>query len=206
MPTVNQYLAEIRKRYPLVQVDDALLNELRRREGEGSGIESVLTDAASYYQTQAGPFDIFEKVRKAGSEGFARRRAQNAADFADTEERLRQNAKNDTSAFEERQSNLGLLRSGLTAAGSGKIASDLTKNIGRADIQRSIADADLALKEAGFNADLGSQTINMSKNLYNQDLGTSKFVSDLLQSPSLDSIPDNILRQILEQLGYTVTA
>lgn len=206
---VNQYLAAIRQKYPLTQVDQGLLTELQRRQNEGASVDQVLNDSAGYYQTQKTPFDIFQPVSDAAKAGFEARRTANTQDFNDTATRLRQEATNDTSALEERGNSLGLLRSGLTAAGEGKIQSDLSNNVGRADIQRAISDADLALKEAGFNADLSTQTLSLAnstnQNNNSSNLANSNFITQLLQSPNLDSIPDNILRQILQQLGYNVT-
>ncbi|MCR4307788.1 MAG: hypothetical protein NUV80_04445 [Candidatus Berkelbacteria bacterium] len=148
---------------------------------------------------------LFKPVREAGAASFGAQRGRIGADFGDLETRLRQEAVNAESGMSERFNQLGLLQSGLTAAGTGKIRSDLTTNLARKDIERTIAEADLALKEAGFNADIGAKTLDLAKSNRQEGMTGSNLAYQMLQSPGWADIPPRLQEQILQALGFTIS-
>jgi len=178
---------------------------------------------------------LLKPVGEAYKKSTAAQRKGLDVDFGAIKTRLKEEAGLAESGLTSKFANYNLLQSGATAAGLGKIASDTTQNISKADINRQISQADLTLKEAGFMSDLGGQTTsnltntlenrrgkNMALDLNQQELGMRKELqkwnidlSKITKATDLYTTPDVIsnmydsnpdfLKQLLESLGYTVT-
>jgi hypothetical protein len=101
---------------------------------------------------------------------IAQQKSQNVANTAELKTRLKENAGYATTGFNQQRQNLGLLESGGTAAGLGKISSDLGANLNKTDIQQAINDADLVLKQAGFASDTSTKVFNYATGLQNADI------------------------------------
>lgn len=85
-----------------------------------------------------------------------------------------------TKALEERQNQLGLLQSGLTAAGEGDIQKTLNTNLGTNEQQRASRLAQIALQRAG----LAQKRTNLT-NKYNADINAAV---DQLLNPKLTQL------------------
>lgn len=93
---------------------------------------------------------------------------RSADTLADT---LRKQAIVSTRGLEERQNQLGLLQSGMTAAGLGDIQKTLNKNIGQSEQDRAAQLATLALQRSGYGlkrAEIGQQYQASISDLVNQ--------------------------------------
>lgn len=122
---------------------------------------------------------LYAPLQQAGASKFAAYKNANAADFGDLKSRLQEDASNNTKGLEEGLNSRGLLYSGVNAANQGKIQRDLTNNIGRADIERAVKDADLVLQEAGYNTDLQGKIESKASQLADQEYGRRKQASDI---------------------------
>lgn len=146
-------------------------SEIDRILAELSGLQapSISQGERSGFLNQA--TELYRPLREKKLASFGARRGEIGQSFADLETRLREGAVGEQKGFEEDTNRLGLLQSGKTAAGIGKIRGNLTRDLGSAAIQRAVAEADLALEQAGFETDLARQI---------EDRATS-FANELLQ-------------------------
>jgi len=169
---------------------------------------------------------IYDPMLKASKASIGAQKGALGLDFEDLKKRLREVAGVSKAGLTESMSRYGLLRSGRTAAGIGKIQETLASDIGKADIQRTIAEANLTLQGAQFEADirgrglaefeklrpgsLEQQQLQLQRELqkFNIDINQFKTFTDFSANPfaseSLESNRD-LYRQLLEKLGLTVT-
>lgn len=122
---------------------------------------------------------LYAPLQQAASSKFSAYKSANAADFADLKTRLQEDASKNTQGLEEGLNKRGLLYSGVNAANQGNIQKELTRNVGRADIERAIKDADLVLQEAGYNSDLQGKIESKASQLAEQEYGRRKQRSDI---------------------------
>lgn len=102
-------------------------------------------------------------------------------------------AKNAQSAFEERQNQLGLLQSGNTAAGNGKIASDLSNNTAQNESSRAQALAQVALQRAGIQTNIANvQTSAATQKLSLDAQAAALTAKQTLTSQGIDSQSANL--------------
>jgi hypothetical protein len=164
---------------------------------------------------------MYDPVLAAGRASTTAQRAGLGLDFEELKKRLREVAGQSEAGLTESMSRYGLLESGRTAAGIGKIQENLSSDIGKADIQRAIAEANLVLEGASFEADvrkdyLGQLTggtgslrqIQLAENLqkFNIDLTKFKTFQDFYADPfNIQNVPSDLKKSMLESLGYTVT-
>lgn len=179
------------------------------------------SEVGNYFTDQA--TKEFAPAQSLISSKFGALQSRNAQDFGDTETRLRDEAQRNEQGTIDKFSNLGLLQSGATAAGIGKVRSGLSTDINRNSINRAIADADLALQEAGAmtqnaqgmttragqlrdnaRVDTNDQ-FNRQLQQSNFDFSKIKSGSDLLMAPEFNDLlldsPD-LARQLLQQFGF----
>lgn len=133
-------------------------SEIDQILAELSGLQapSISQAERSNFLNQA--TELYRPLRERKLTSFNARKGDIASTYADVETRLKEGAVGQQSGMEEDFNRLGLLQSGKTAAGIGKIRTNLSKDISSAAIKRAIDEADLALEQAGFETDLAKQT------------------------------------------------
>lgn len=155
--------------------------------------------------------------------------AASEAEYTDLADRIRKEAKSAGTGLTEKMNRYGLLRSGATAAGLGDIAQNEQKAINQADVQRQIARSGINMNVADFESKIkqaiADETVNTRKQdladiqgqgeyglqretqKLSNELAKFKSVEDLYSNPYVvGGLPDDILKQFLESIGYTVTA
>lgn len=123
---------------------------------KNNAAKSSSTTAAS---TVAKPKDYTKEINKlydpllaASDASLVANKAALNDEFTNLSSSLKEAAGKSEAGLTESMNRYGLLESGRTAAGIGKIQSDLSLNTGKADIQRAIAEADMVLQNVQYKA------------------------------------------------------
>lgn len=208
MATGADFLATIKSVYPYVQETPGLINELNRRAAQGATIDQILTDAPGYGEVSAGAKQYAENRLKPTYNATLNDIAlqgnkldlsgiQAGQAYDELTKTLNEAAKNAQASMEERNNQLGLLQSGNTAAGEGKIASDLSSKLGNAAQVKANALADIALQRAGLANTSALATAN-----YGNDLTDA--INKLLEGGN--STRSDMLKQIADAKAAQVKA
>lgn len=237
MANVNDYLSAIRQRYPYVQIDDSLNTELKRRANEGATVDQVLNDSAGYSQTQP---SFLKPLTQQDQQGFQTQAANeinptfNAQrglvnqDYTDLSSRLKENQNYARTGIMTNQANSGFLQTGGTNDQLAYQQRDTTNQLNRADLQRTLDNANLALQNAqavsgrsnelysnelgrrtgnfnfGANATSGLGGLGLQQTAQKQNYGLNQAQSlqGLAYNPMWQGLDSNIKRQILTSLGF----
>lgn len=185
MASAQELLSSIQSIYPYIDTGGNLMNELGRESAEGATGQQAINNAAGFSEVGTGANNAASALYKPsldtslnqidlGNQGLD----QNATDinrqYDTAGNTLKQNASDSTNGLKENFNNLGLLQSGLTGAGLGKIQSDLNTNLGNSEADRSSNLANIALQRAGLNVQKTAAT-----NTYQQNV--NDYVTKLLQ-------------------------
>jgi len=153
------------------------------------------------------------------------------AEYDDLAARIRENAGDAGNSLGNKMSQLGLLRSGATAAGLGNIEREKSSSLSKADIQRSISRSGLKMTSADFESKIKQAIADSTVATTGTDLSEItgqgeygwqrereqladklsgwKSISDIYADPySLEGFESEqgrkILAEFLESIGYTV--
>lgn len=202
MASAQELLTGLKQYYPYIEETPGLTAELSRRSGQGANLGNILSDAPGYSEVASGARNnasgIYGPTYQAGQTQLDLQDQSAQGDITDTNRTydnllrtLREGAANSTTDLTERFNNLGLLQSGLTAAGLGKIQTDLGTNTGNSESDRASKLAQLALQRAGINVQKSANTANYTQNIndYVTKLlgGSQTSVNDVLK-PKLTTI------------------
>lgn len=183
--------------------------------------------AAGTYSTAKSPNytkeinKIYDPLYEAADASLAANKAGLNDEFANLSERLRETARKSEQGLTESMNRYGLLESGRTAAGIGKIQSDLASDINKSDIQRTIQEANMVLENAQYKSNLGlqklqatmqtdplgieQQKVKMAQDLQAYGLNIQKFstIAELYSKGVLNSwkTPDQGLYNLLLQFA-----
>jgi len=167
MANYTSTLNRLRQFAPFVQDTPELRGLIEGASDEDSAINSVLgssifeNQAVSSARRQTDPFMNLDLA------GIDQTQRESERSIADQIKAISQNQKRQEGGLLEQQNNLGLLRSGLTAAGLGDIAKTTTENIGRANQDLANTLARLALQRSGVRERYGAQAQDISSQLRN---------------------------------------
>ncbi len=219
--TAAQKIAQVKKSTPATNAKTELIKQINAKKKEEIARPPEDPNAALRRSISS----IYDPLISASNASITARRAGIGADFSNLANRLRETAGQSTQALTEGLNRYGLLQSGRTAAGMGKIQENLASDIQKSDIERTIAEANLVLEGAQYESQvrtaglqeferlkpdsLEQQKLKLSQELqkYNIDLSKFKTVQDLYSNPfNTQYLPDQTLKQMLESLGYRVTA
>ena len=108
----------------------------------------------NYESLAAGISAEYDPYRKAYGAKTAAARESIGFDYDALVKQLREEAVKGGKSMKEQFNTLGLLQSGMTAAGLGAIETTTQEGVTKAGIDRAVKMADLALEEAGFESGL----------------------------------------------------
>lgn len=170
---------------------------------------------------------LYDPLLTASDNSLAANKAGLADEFSGLATRLKETAGKSEQGLTESMNRYGLLESGRNAAGIGKIQENLSSDIGKADIQRAIQEAQLVLDHANYNSTVGLQKLSATQGLdsaslqrdaqkFAQDMDLKKWEKDLTYAKNqgdlllnadfrtlLTKNPD-LAKQLLQSYGITV--
>jgi len=165
MATAQDYLSAIKAIYPNVKVDDGLTAELNRRAAENADPNSVVHDAASYYQVSQGNQDAASQQASAQVDpGLAATKAdlQNEQDVANNSAKALQDSI--AKVYQNKALNDPLARQGIVSGAQQSYDANQ-----QADQLKSVG------------TDLSSKLSYIAKQLTNADTGAAQQKSALTQ-------------------------
>lgn len=214
MANVQEYLTSLKKYAPYIRNSQALQNELKRREGEGATVEQILNDSQVYAEIGEGAQDYYQPEFTA-----AKVAADEERGAATTTANRLQDAISKT--FERRRQQDPYRRDGIVSGAADQYDTEQEVN------SRKGVEEDLGTKLSFIAKRLGATNQGLQRNVgtlettMRQQLSQAPItraqermqtsqpdkVLDLFQDPmAIQGIPDDLLKQILESYGYTVTA
>jgi hypothetical protein len=149
----------------------------------------------------------YSPVLAAGKASYGAQKAGIGVDFDELTKRIREEQTQAESGLSSKFATLGLLQSGATASGLGKIQESTTSNIRRSDIERSIKLADLALQEAGFGADIETKVSSAAEEIVGQRYKQRGEESSLARQEfgAVEALKNSDLSKQLARYGFNIT-
>jgi hypothetical protein len=109
--------------------------------------------------------NLYDPLLTAADQSLAANKTALNTEFGDLATKLRETAGKSEQGLTESMNRYGLLESGRTAAGIGDIQKNLSSDIGKADIQRAIQEANLVLENAQYKSNVGLQKMGALEKL-----------------------------------------
>lgn len=191
-------------------------NEFKRKYGrlptiqereQLAGFSGDMGQIGSLLNGSSNPYDVPRNIAMSPQREQQRGQLVNA--IYDPQEQRVKNSFNDSykqaeGSYLQQQSNLGLLRSGGTDGGLSNINRDRASGQAEQLAQLALQRSGLSQQMLGQELDLAGQQRSQGFEAEQMGFNKTKAAQELLDSPFLDQIPDNLLKQLLEAYGFIV--